>query len=337
MKIGIVTLYDAYNCGSFLQAYALQKFIEKQGEKPVVLDCSSDRLRWLKRIVALSPRRLAIKLRKRYAYGKAWKKLNIKKYRSSEIWDVTFFGSDEIWNIANPHFEHCPQYFGELINSKKKVAYAPSIGYADVDGCVDDEHLVSCISEFDSCYVRDDSTKRLVECIRKEKVKRVCDPTLLLYDEWQNYEEEYKIEEPYMIIYGYSNESCDIKDEIQNYAKKKGLKIISVAFDCSWADDVVIPTPFQFLNLVHNASCVFGTTFHISVFATIYNKPFCVKSSMQKTLDFLELTGQTERLYIEDGDFEKVITKNICNDYTAVSAIKQLINDSREIIISELK
>ena len=38
MKIGIVTIYDAYNYGSFLQAFALQEFLINEGHEVYILD-----------------------------------------------------------------------------------------------------------------------------------------------------------------------------------------------------------------------------------------------------------------------------------------------------------
>ena len=40
MKIGIVTIYDAYNYGSFLQAFALQEFLINEGHEVYILDFS---------------------------------------------------------------------------------------------------------------------------------------------------------------------------------------------------------------------------------------------------------------------------------------------------------
>ena len=52
MKIGIVTIYDAYNYGSYLQAYALQKVLKSQGHEVIILNCSKDKFRIIKKLIA---------------------------------------------------------------------------------------------------------------------------------------------------------------------------------------------------------------------------------------------------------------------------------------------
>ena len=101
-EIAVFTLYDAYNYGSFLQAFALQEFINSKGKKAVLIDCSTDKFRWLKRVIAFSFRREYIKIQRRVSYGKAWKKLSIRKYNNAEYFNTAVIGSDEIWNISNP-------------------------------------------------------------------------------------------------------------------------------------------------------------------------------------------------------------------------------------------
>ena len=41
-KIGIITFHSSHNCGSIMQAYAMQKIVEKMGYKPEIIDYSNE-------------------------------------------------------------------------------------------------------------------------------------------------------------------------------------------------------------------------------------------------------------------------------------------------------
>mgnify|MGYP004566547845 CR=1 FL=1 len=334
MKIALITLYDAYNCGSFLQAFAMQQFLEENGFSVDVLDCNKDPLRWLKRVAATTPRKLYIKLQRRKSYGLAWKKLKIKKFKNSAFeYDYTIIGSDEIWNVENPYFNHWKQYFGESIQDSKVIAYAPSIGYANPERILGDSSKCESIRKMNYLFARDNKTKALMERITGKSVKKVCDPTILLLCQWEKYEVAYPLEKDYLLLYDYGVEDF-LEAEVKEYAAKHNLLIVSCAFDCSWADRVVIPTPFQFLYLVHHATAILGGTFHISVFASIYNKNFCIQSSMQKTKDFLEGSKQGWRLYKSKGDLASILNKN--TDYDTYQYLKEQRNASSSYLLDAL-
>ena len=40
--VGIITFHNSYNCGSMLQAYALQNIVEKLGYNPEIIDFSNN-------------------------------------------------------------------------------------------------------------------------------------------------------------------------------------------------------------------------------------------------------------------------------------------------------
>ena len=51
-KVGIITFHASYNCGSMLQAFALQRFLEKNGYDAEMIDFSSKGQRRLYSIFA---------------------------------------------------------------------------------------------------------------------------------------------------------------------------------------------------------------------------------------------------------------------------------------------
>jgi len=79
MKVGILTLYSAFNCGAYLQAYALQKSIKGLGHDVEFINLSnkSSNLKRLRTMLSKSPAKMAFNLSKYKAFHHAWKSLNI--------------------------------------------------------------------------------------------------------------------------------------------------------------------------------------------------------------------------------------------------------------------
>ena len=97
MRIAIVTIYQAFNYGSFLQAYAMQETLKKMGHEVTVLDCGSIQgYRKFRKMIAL--KKIVFSMNRFVAYKKDWKKLNISNSVEDEF-DVAVIGSDEVWNI----------------------------------------------------------------------------------------------------------------------------------------------------------------------------------------------------------------------------------------------
>lgn len=140
MKIGIVTVQDSNNFGSFLQAYALQHVLQEMGHDVVFIRTRSKQ--YLRRIFFhmipsgrewLHP---AGFLKRNYA---GWKKYccfqkELRVFRviesyNAEHLDMVILGSDEIWNTRTPVFRN-PIFYGA--GMEPVMAYAVSIGNAEI-------------------------------------------------------------------------------------------------------------------------------------------------------------------------------------------------------------
>ena len=110
--------------------------------------------------------------------------------------------------------------------AKRIIAYAPSIGYSDPQ-LLEKAECAQGIKKLTKVFARDDKTAQLAQTLRNEEIERVCDPTLLIADQWKNLEEEYKIDTPYIMVYSYHPDP-KVKEEVCNYAKKNGLKIMRI-------------------------------------------------------------------------------------------------------------
>ena len=337
MNVGIITIFDAYNYGSFLQAYAMQSFLEQNGHKVYMIDVRTN----LKSVIvqkyfAKSIKRSLLKLRRFIAYRNDWKKLNIVSCTKYPNLDIALIGSDEVWNIENQSFDHSPLYYGEIPRANKIIAYAPSLGYSTLQSYNRHNEFISSIGKNITWFgARDGFTESFLKHIGISSINRVCDPTILMYDKWKNVENtNTKLpQEPYLIYYSYK-EATPFKDIILQYAKEKGLKVVSVGFDYKWCDSQIIASPFDFLSLVKNASCIVTSTFHGTLFATMYQKKFIEVEPARKVVDYLDQIGIHRIANISAG-YESF--KSILDSDINYSEILEKFESMRETSIQALK
>jgi hypothetical protein len=339
MKVGIITIYDAFNYGSYLQAYAMQNVLKNLGHQVNILNCSKERYRIIKRIVAKRPSRLIMNLQRNFAYSKAWQELNIKK-QNYEHFDAIIIGSDEVWNIKNSSFEHWPEYFGYNLNTDKCIAYAPSCGYTTVDELLADKFCTNGIKKLDAVLARDDVTKNVSEIIRGNECRRVVDPTLLYLDNWES---EIKFLNPmlgdYLLYYSYNAKPLML-NYLKQFAKEKKLRLVVAGFKYKWCDRSLIVEPRQFLSLIKNAKYIATTTFHGSIFAVVFKKRFIgfYPNKNQKVYDFLKSIGLEKRVHTADmpySEFKMILTEPI--DYKHIhNKLKGEAKLSLELLLSEL-
>ena len=107
---------------------------------------------------------------------------------------------------------------------------------------------------------------------------------------------------------------------IQTFAKKKGLKLLSIGHYYPWCDDVVVPTPFEVSEWFRDAAYIVTDTFHGSVFSIKYNKPFAViirEMNKLKLTSLLRQFGLESRVVSYMHELENVLESEI--DYDPVN------------------
>lgn len=302
-SIGIITMHRVQNYGSVLQAYALQRKIRDFGYSSEIIDYNFPNKRrhefnckrFIKKILVngidtclgLHPKRKMININDfidRY--------LTLTKYHydlASELMEyppqnrLYITGSDQVWS---PHHVKddlsflCP--FGkEMI---PRIAYAASFGKGSVP-----EHLRSKYSEllkrYDTISVREESGVEQVKELTNKVAKLVCDPTLLLTEkEWSSIGIPMRknIKRPYLLAYilSYSfNPYPDVSRIINEIAQRLNLQIVLLngrridIFSCQtqFANEA---GPCEFINLFQNADFIVTTSFHGTMFALNFQKPF---------------------------------------------------------------
>lgn len=324
MNVAIVTIYKAYNYGSFFQAYAMQETLKRLGHNVDVLDCSKkglvDKLKHM--YIGKTPYRIYKKTSRTLTFSKDWKKLNIKKNKLQH-YDAVIIGSDELWNIKNP-FEHWVEYFGERLNTEKIIAYAPSIGYCPVEDFINYKSAMESLPKFHKIYARDENTKKACEEILKKEVEQVCDPTILYLEDWDKYANAKRsIKEKYMVYYSYGHTEIT-KKYILRFAEENNLKLIAVGLEHDWCPKNIIVEPLKFLEVLKNAEYVVTSTFHGSVFSTILKKRVAVRPSGPKVYDYLSKLNFDDKIFGDDSSYEDFV--NILKgefDYESVRDIQE--------------
>lgn len=371
-KIGIVTYYNIFNYGSFLQAFALQEKVKQLGYEAEILELSYsridnivNRIRMLIKFVQWPQYiKFILKLRKLGLssicnIGNITQKkfidsineyLNVKTFRYKEIKRIAkgneyasfICGSDQIWSplgmIVKKH------KFLEFAPEEKRIAYAPSFGVEYIPE-YNRRVYQKKLSKIFRISVRENSGKRIIEqLLDRNDIPVVLDPTLLWKREfWDNKEKQIKINGKYMCCYFLNQPERERIEEIQNYAQNKNLNIIVLPYRNTFLENsnsyFVECSPFEFISVIKNAEYILTDSYHGTIFSIQFEKKFIVFERAHA-----EEVKQTSRLFtllniiemsshfITTGKWESILNANI--DY---SRVQSKINDMRKSSLLFLK
>lgn len=310
MNIGVSTVYDANNCGAFLQAYALKTVLEKYGNNVLHIKYRTKVERKhecfeKKRISTFQyiKRHFGYSLKNYINYEKAIKEFKEIMPDDTKQLDMLIYGSDEIWNVCNDNIiDNLDKMKYEC---KHKVAYAVSSGNATFDDMQEFPQLIEVVKDMEFIYARDLFTKKNVELILGTKVETVCDPTLLLdISEYPSHKYK-KYNKKYLLYYGYGADE-KTKEYTRKYAKKYGLKIIAVGIKNNWCEDSVVCHPLDFIQYIKDAEVIVTPSFHGTIFSTLLNKRMvCINYDSKKLIDLVERIGLTDRVVSLTDSYEK--------------------------------
>ena len=189
-------------------------------------------------------------------------------------------------------------------NGAKKISYASSIAVSEIKESMR-KIYAERLSTYSSISLREKTGVDLIEKLTGKKASLVCDPTLLLTrDEWDSFisPPTIKIATPYILAYilSYSyNPYPEVFSLLKDLGKKTGLPVVFLslppreAFHAFSSTKIASASPSDFINLIKNASYVFTTSFHGSIFSLIYNRPLvCYTNPNDSRLtDLLETMG----------------------------------------------
>lgn len=375
MKVGILTLQLKTNYGCLLQAYAMQKFLINNGLDPVTIDHVND-IPVKNKFLSIVKRTL-LKFRGSKLPIRGWvtdgeykiiaqntnkfiekhliltdrldlstDKNLINKYNLNAL----IVGSDQCWRprtakrIQKLYFENYDSF------DVKRLSYAASFGVENWEyNSIQQIECKKLVSKFDAISVREDSG--VILCKEKFGVdaQHVVDPTLLL----QKSEYEDLLE---------NNDSTELDKSLMVYvldrSEEKRKIITAIAERFNLKENIVMPKEnFSEVGREKIKDCIFPPitdwiagfakcdfvvtdSFHGTVFAIIFNKPFIsignTARGMTRFTSLLSVFGLRKRLINSHKDLtEELLTESI--DFASINLIREReILKSREFILNNL-
>jgi hypothetical protein len=330
MKVGILTMHRVVNYGSFMQAYALKRYIEAMGHEVEFRDFPSGQPRHvgqkvvvpgLFERVATIPKKLLnmSETLKRRAFRQkrgecfktvCWPLLGLPARPNYDLkMDAIIIGSDEVFNYTQNHvFGYVPCLFGHGIKAAIIASYAASAGYTNWDDVQRDgmaDELKRGLACMTGISVRDENTRALVENCTGTSPTMVLDPTLI-YD-FSSETSLYPVLAPgYLLVYAYEGrmDSAEEIEAIRAFAIQEGLRVVSAGFYHEWCSENVVVGPFDLLRVFADAAYVVTDTFHGSIFSLKAEKRFATfiretsprGSNSNKVQFLLDQLGMSSRI-----------------------------------------
>jgi len=329
-KIGIITIIDNDNYGNRLQNYAVQSFLEKLGTFPTTIKNKGrtnkienklkSELKKIKNIMyslKISDTKRLNKFKKFNKNIRITRKLYTPNDNLDHKYDYFICGSDQIWK---PTYERGRDMdFLNFAQDKKRISFSASFGISELPD-LNKKFYKKSLEKFNYISVREDAGKKIVEDLtNRSDVEVLVDPTMLLTaDEWDKVAkkpEQLKTDR-YILNYFLGELSEKRKCEINRIAKENDCEVINIldknsSFYCTG--------PSEFLYLERNAFLICTDSFHSSVFAILYNRPFVVFNREGKTVSMnSRIETLINKFKLKNREYnEKNITKeNLNHDYT---------------------
>ncbi len=332
-KVLIITLYSNNNFGNKLQNYALQEYIKELNDS---FEVKTQRVNYERHTDNI----LEHYLWKVYHFFKMFnKKRNDREetfilfndkfidYTDNYIgsnskkkitgYDYYVYGSDQVWN---PNGTGSSDFFIGLLTNNN-ISYAASLSANLVPDKLRDKYKKS-LSKFKNISVREDRGKEIVEDITDRKdIVVLIDPTMLLtaveWDKVSNKPKQLdKIEgKKFILNYFLGSLSESRKKEIERLAKENDCYIINIL---DKSDPFYNCGPSEFLYLEKHAFLICTDSFHSSVFAILYDRPFIIFERENSSDMYSRIDTLINKFKLKNRKYNgKNITKeNLEHDYT---------------------
>lgn len=306
-KVGIITVHCLPNWGSVLQAYALQKVIERLGFEVENIDYRfPNEFHWekgkkwgMKPPLTLRNTLRSIKNTAMYAMNlKARPLMHLldlfiknnmklskryisynKLHKNPPIYDIYVSGSDQIWN-PNTMLGDYSYMFDFAPAGAKIISYASSFSCRNIPEYMKPQYK-RLLSRYTSISVRENNGKLIIHELLGRDAKVVLDPSLLLDgNEWRQLSMDGRkcILPPkyilcYMLAYTFSaDEPMNILLTRVQERFKWPVIMLKTAPRNFKGEQFVLPKNYgigipEFLYLIQNASIVVSSSFHGTAFA----------------------------------------------------------------------
>lgn len=363
-KIALLTLNGNSNYGNKLQHYGLQKYIKK-------LNChvetiyfyeykkvTTEIIAYIKGILKdLYYRRLGKRIifflkrisHKRYKNFKKFDRLidysksyvYKDKYHCNDYYDSYVVGSDQVWNVKFHTFSK--YYLLQDIVTDNKVSYSSSFGISELPN---DYHKMfkDNLSLFKAISVREDKGKEIINNLGINGVEVLIDPTMLLTEnEWESVSSRPKQldkikSDKYILNYFLGDLSLSRKKEIERVALENDCFIINLL---NKNDPFYTCGPSEFLYLEKNAFLICTDSFHSSVFAILFNRPFVVferEDRFDKMSSRIDTLINKFHLVNRKYNGVKISQENLNHDYKeAYKILEREREKSKDFLVKSLQ
>lgn len=225
--------------------------------------------------------------------------------------DIYLCGSDQIW-AGMPANENKTWYLDYGPQHITRVAYAASFGSPQL-GPEKTAFITPLLHRFDHISVRESSAQSLCRQAGRDDAIQVLDPTLLLNaQDYLGNMGVHPTASATLLAYILNisrAEECHYK-AIRTCARRLRLTLHTVASSgardataCLPLCDLRAPTPPAWLEEIASAACIITNSFHGTVFAILFHKPFLFISlngdMNDRITDLLGQLGLQDRLYIQ--------------------------------------
>ncbi len=313
IKTATLTFHASHNYGSMLQAYALQKVIQELGCDNEIVNLRTDAQKRIYpkpyiRVNKSIKSNIKSLLINTLTWGAIADKYNrFEKFLNDDLllskneystveelealksnYDFFISGSDQIWNTICGDFTWA--YFLPFATNNG-IAYAPSMGPKGKQQVNPNnyEKIAKCLCNYKAISVREQGTADVIESITGEYPTILVDPTMLLSkSDWESKINKTPIiKEPYIFLYspGYNEKLYNITEKLSQLLNIK-VVVSNVLYLPSMLKFhkfiyKLNVGPWEFLNLIKNASVVLSGSFHAVVFSILLERPFFAKDGME--------------------------------------------------------
>lgn len=314
MKVGIITFHKVNNYGAVLQAYALQKTIQRLGCECEIIDYSRknfrDILLWQKNkikcffkgrpdhqgysnmefinmvltTVFFNKKAVAGKFdsfRSKYQLSKS---VNSDTVRSLNVdYDLFISGSDQVFNCGRVILDK--NYLLDFVETgEKKGSYAASFGIKEIP----DKYLKDykeLLSDFTYLSVREEAGAELTRKLIGREANVVLDPTLLLNKEdWAVLIGKKLKKEDVIIVY-----MLEYSESLLSYARDLSkrtncpIRLLNKPFNHKLEEECRADVgPMEWLLEIQNAKYVVTNSFHGVAFSINFNRNFYVEIAEER-------------------------------------------------------
>lgn len=356
MKVGIVTFQRADNYGAMLQCYALWTYLKEKEPDIEVIDYRNPRiekwyrvlpyfekniLRWGKRIWLRIPDYTWMQKRRK-GFSAFRKKIAFsKKYSYSELmncgikYDLIISGSDQLFN-PDTTMGFDDVYFLMMPGNFIRSTYAVSLGDIGKKE-FQSEDFLHRIEKIKYLSVREDDAFKYLNSVGM-KARCDVDPTFLLSsEEWEKLGDEIDVRLPgkYIVLYYVQRNDNLIKAALA-IAKLRKLPILYFDYE------LVLPVesffmgdqgPCGFIKIISHADCVVTSSFHASVFASIFQKELVMmlhSTTGSRVRSLAGLLGVSERIFYNMNDFNARYDNN--RIHYEFSRLERMTQHSKEYL-----